>query len=140
MSQAAVWMSISQFISPTGLIFLQSDKVAALLAKYCMQPCYLQRCVSQVSGQLFQMGVCRAGSCNTTAQPIKTVLPPGDGIIIKQPLNKPLPTKKVTQHSSCSHATPEASSWGVSTAASWVMLSLSILTVETVAWIGPCKA
>lgn len=47
-----------------------------------------------------------------------------------------LTTKKISQHSTRPHASPEASTCARSSSASWVLLSVSVVTVETVAWVG----
>lgn len=45
-------------------------------------------------------------------------------------------TKKISEQSSCTHAGPEAVACAGSSSASWVLLSLSVVTVESVAWVS----
>lgn len=51
-----------------------------------------------------------------------------------------LTTKKISQHPSCAHASPEATACAASSWASSELLSLSVVPTETVALIGTKRA
>lgn len=57
-------------------------------------------------------------------------------ISLSSSLHSPLTTKKISQHPTRPHASPEAAACAGRSVSSWVLLSMCVVTVETVTRVG----